>query len=404
MTTGTPGQPVPLILNFYNEETGVLTDPDGAITLDITYGEEIGFASDVAGPFSYLGASSYTPGQIWRVSTGVYEFLWTIPVQSPGGVYIANWSVGFQGRTFLAFENFPVTGAGLAPAVPPGDLGFWTGSLTSPDGSVVIPLGGTDDNGIAWLLQHVDGWDSPDVQGAGVIPKSGDHGGWAAPQYYAPRPITLTITASAASQALRDVARATLQEVVDISDLGLFVYNEPVPKQALVRRSGRIPETYPTLADVTFTVGLIAPDPRKYAVGVKTVSGTAVPATQIGITIPTTVPFTLVAQVPGGTVGVNNAGNFETRPVVTISGPITSPALTLLGTGEVVSWTGLVLAAGDNLVVDFGNRQAFLNDSYRPADVFSAWWVLPKGSSTIQLSGSGDASAKFAVAYQDAYM
>ena len=57
------------------------------------------------------------------------------------------------------------------------------------------------------------------------------------PQYYAARAITLTVTASAPTQALRDLARALLQHAVPISDLAVFTYNEPVPKQAAVRRS-----------------------------------------------------------------------------------------------------------------------------------------------------------------------
>src|SRR6266487_4502712 len=87
-------------------------------------------------------------------------------------------------------------------------------------------------------LFRSDGWDSPDVQGAGVIPKSGDHGGWATPQFYAPRALTWTITASAPSQALRDQARALLQQAVPVSDLATIIYDEPVPKQIQARRSG----------------------------------------------------------------------------------------------------------------------------------------------------------------------
>ena len=41
-----------------------------------------------------------------------------------------------------------------------------------------------------------------------VIQRSADHGGWPAPSYYGPRIITLTVMASAPTQALRDAARA----------------------------------------------------------------------------------------------------------------------------------------------------------------------------------------------------
>ena len=81
-----------------------------------------------------------------------------------------------------------------------------------------------------------DGLGRPGRAGRRGHRKAGDHGAWAAPQYYAARAITLSVTASAPTQALRDLARALLQQAVPISDLATFAYNEPVPKQAAVRR------------------------------------------------------------------------------------------------------------------------------------------------------------------------
>ena len=128
------------------------------------------------------------------------------------------------------------------------------------------------------------------MQGGGVIPKSGDHGAWASPQYYAARTLTLTATASAQSQALRDVARAQLQQAVPVSDLATLRYDEPIPKVAYVRRSGQVTEAYPTACDVTFTIGLVAPDMRKYAATGKTVTITPMPSGGGGGMV---VPFTV---------------------------------------------------------------------------------------------------------------
>lgn len=411
MTSGTAGQPITLSLTFWSETTGAPADPS-SVVLDITYGQQVGFVPDTAGPFTYAGASSPVQNVIWRTGTGQYSFIWPVPPDAAQGVYVANWTCVYEGTSFLGTENFTISG-GFPLPVPAGDLGYWTGSVayTPPAGSttqlapVTIPLGEVDSAGIAWLLNKVEGWDGPDVQGGGVIPRSGDHGAWASPQYYAARSLTLTVTASAATQALRDLARALLQQAIPVSDLAVFTYNEPVPKQASVRRSGKITETYPTLTDVQFTCGLIAPDPRKYSAQRHTVTialtDTSAPA---GFTFPLTWPLTPPAQPPSGAVSVTNAGTFETRPVITITGPITSPGLANVTTGQQVSWTSLVLAAGDTLTVDFLARQGLLNGVYRPADLFSAWWVLPPGTSTIQATGDTGSGASLSCIWSDAYI
>ena len=56
-----------------------------------------------------------------------------------------------------------------------------------------------------------------------------------------------------------------MQQVVPVSDLGTFSYDEPVPKVAYVRRnaSAGVTETCPTLCDVVFTVPLVSPGPAE---------------------------------------------------------------------------------------------------------------------------------------------
>ena len=127
MPVGTPGGTVPLFFNFYNEQTGVLTDP-ATVQLDITFGSEVGFVPDVAGPFAYSGASSPAPNTVFRIGVGQYGFVWQIPAAVPTGIYTANWTVLFGTDLLLGVENFAVTG-GFSPPVPAGDIGYWTGSI-----------------------------------------------------------------------------------------------------------------------------------------------------------------------------------------------------------------------------------------------------------------------------------
>lgn len=400
MTTYAPGAAVTLELEFFDEASGILTDPS-SVQLDITYGATLGSgAPDFAGPFSYAGASMPTPGQVYRVSTGLYAFVWTIPNTAPAGVYIANWTVvyGAAGDTFLGFDNVTVQGSGLTPPLS-GDIGFWTGSVAN--GMTVLPLGAQDVNGTAWLLLGVDGMDGTPTSGQ-VVQRAGDHGGFPTPQWYSARPITLRIQASAQTQALRDTARALLQQAIPVNKLATFTYGEPVPKTLLVRRSGAIRESYPTTLDCVFTVGLIAPDPRKYGASWSfTVNANG---QLLGITPPLTPPIALPSQPPPGSVSATNYGNFETRPTITITGPITAPAVYNQTTGMSISFSTVTLGATDTLVLDLLNKVAYLDGAFIGADLWSSWWVLPPGTSQIVLQGSNSGGAQMTVAYQDAWM
>lgn len=400
MTTYMAGTNYTFTADYFNEPGagGTLTDPSGGVQLTITYGTT---GTVVAGPYSYTGASSPSPGTVYRVSPGVYALAWVIPQSAASGVYVANWvfTDGPEATQYFGEENITVLSLGLTPP-PPSEIGYWTGSLVY--GSVTIPFGQVDSNGIAWLLRGVDGWDGVPTVGQ-VLQRAGDHGAYVAPQYFGPRPITLRVRAAAQTQALRDTARALMQQAVAVSDLLTFTYNEPVPKTALVRRSGRLLESYPTLNDVDFTIGLIAPDPRKY--GTQTYSAVASANGQLlGLAPPITPPVLLPAQPLPGSLVVTNHGNFETRPVITITGPITAPAVYNQTTGQTISFSTLALGASDRLKVDLLNRTAFLNNAFRAADPWSSWWVLAPGSSQIILQGSAATGSQMTVTYQDAWM
>lgn len=410
--TAQPGQPYYLSFAFTDFLTGSPVDPD-SLTLDVTYGQSAGVVPDVAGPFTYSGASSEASDTIWRTGTGTYVFRWDIPQGTLPGVYVATWTsvYGSGGDEFLALENFSLTGGGPFVTVPAGDTGFWTGSLiyqsvwaSSP---FTINLGVIDDNGVSWILESLKGWDGPPTVGS-VIQRSSDHGGWPAAQYYGPRLLTLTVMASAPTQALRDQAKEQLVQAIPVSDLGIFVYDEPVPKQAAVRQNGsaNISMKFLTLTDVEFTIPLVCPDPRKYS----TVAGLETAMLPAPVINPLTLPVTLPIGFPGSTPAIDsavtcvNSGTFETRPGITVSGPISNPQIVNAGTGQVISYTGLTLANTDQLVIDTDTRQSYLNGVFYPADIQSQWWVLQPGSTQVYLGGNNFAGGgTITVAWRSAW-
>jgi len=391
-----PGQPYYLHFSFLDFATGSPVDPS-ELSLDLTYGLEAGVVPDVAGTFTYSGASSEASDTIWRTGEGAYTFRWDVPVSGLlPGVYVATWTsvYGANNDEFQALENFPITGGGPFAAVPAGDVGFWTGSLSyQPSWAAspfTIPLGSVDGNGVAWILQGLDGWDGPPAVGQ-VIQRSADHGGWPSAQYYGPRLLTLTVMASAPTQALRDQAKVQLVQAVPVSDLATFTYNEPVPKQVSVRQNGsaKIGMKFPTLCDAVFTIPLVAPDPRKYST-VPLLATATLPAPVINpLTLPVTLPIGFPGSVPpiDSAVTCVNSGTFETRPVITVSGPITSPSIVNAVTGQAITFTGLAMAATDQLVISTDARQSYLNGTFYAADVGSGWWTLTPGTTQVYLTG-----------------
>lgn len=409
---GTAGLAV--ILEGNLEIGGVLTDA-ATTQLDITYGAPYQAVSDFAGPVTWTGAMSPVPGQVWHSGTGQYQFTWQVPGSAPSGLYVATWTFTYSGSTYTAAENVWIQGSVPVP-VPAGDTGYWTGGIILPSAGLDIEFGKVDSNGTAWLWQKLTGWDGPPVQGAGVIPRSGDHGAWPSPQWFAARTMTLTCSAAAQTQALRDVARAQLQQAVPVGsdgNLAILRYDEPVPKQCLVRRSGQLPENCPTLVDVGFTIGLVAPDMRKYGTQQKTLPIAAPPPVAGTFTVPFSVPFSLAASPPPAVSGCVNDGNFGSPPVVVISGPCTGPALTNATTGQTVSWSDLTLTADQTMTVDFLNCQGWVGavnfpglpglppggGSYQPADVASAWWTLQPGPNTVAFTAASTGTGASAVFY-----
>jgi hypothetical protein len=407
------GQPYQPSLDFWDMTSGSLADAT-TLTADITFGSEAPLVPDSAGPFTWDGSSSTpVPGTIWRTGTGQYTLWWDVPAGQQGGAYVVTWTVGYQGDDYLVTENFPV--AQLAPAiVTSGDLGYWTASLTSqPAGSsqpLTINFGQTDANGVTWLFQSMTGWDSPPTAVGQTIQRSADHGGYATAQFFGPRLITLTVMASAPTQALRDQARAFLQQVVPVSDLGTFLYGEPVPKVAYVRRNATaaVTETYPTLCDAIFTIPLVCPDPRKYSPTVQSLSSTTATPPPVPLSLPFSsgFPVSFPPQVPPGTQGVLclNSGTFETRPLITVTGPVTDPAVVNTSTGQAVTFSNLTLHAADQLILDMDAKQAYVDTVFTPADPSSSWFTLEPGLSLIALQGGSSGGSVIAVQFAPAWI
>lgn len=247
-----------------------------------------------------------------------------------------------------------------------------------------VGLGTVDAQGVAWILQTLEGWDSPDVRSE-YTDREGDHGAWASPVYLGARPITLAGTIIAPSRAALESAMDQLRAAAGLSDTVLTV-SETVPKQATVRRSGRPLMQYLTDTKASYSVMVTAADPRRYSAALQSLT-TGLPSVTGGLTLPAATPWLLSATTVAGQVQGVNQGDFETRPILTISGPVVAPQIQAQmpdGSVRIMSFSQ-DLASGDVLVIDTDAHTVLLNGTVsrrRFLTVASGWPVIPAGSAT----------------------
>lgn len=271
-----------------------------------------------------------------------------------------------------------------------------------------VRLGAVDDFGVAWYLQSLDGWDSPEHRG-GYTDRESDHGAWASPVYLGARPITLGGTIVAPTRELLEQAMDRLGAAAGLTDTVLTVW-ESVPKQATVRRSGKLMMQYVTDTKATYSVMVTAADPRRYAVGLR--SGTAkLASTSGGLAPPLTPPLVSNAVTVSGEVTADNAGTVDTRPVFIIDGPVDSPQILAQmpdGSVKFLAYSQS-LYTGDQLVISTDAKTCILNGSVsrrRFLTTPAGWPVIPASSAvTFQFRAAFyNSGAQLTVSWRPAWM
>ena len=246
-----------------------------------------------------------------------------------------------------------------------------------------LRLGAVDSAGVAWFLQGLEGWDSPEVR-AEFQEREADHGTWGSPVYLGSRPVTLAGTVEAPDRASLDNALDQLYAAAALTDTTLTVW-EALPKQATVRRSGKVLAQHVTDRTATWSVMVTAADPRRYGTTLQT-GTTGLPTTSGGLTFPVTFPVTFSATTVSGQINAVNAGSLDTRPVISIAGPVVAPTVSALypdGSVRQLIYSQ-DLATGDVLVIDTDAHTVVLNgvvSRRRFMTVSGGWPTIPAGGS-----------------------
>ena len=113
---------------------------------------------------------------------------------------------------------------------------------------------------------------------------------------------------------------------------------------------------------------------------------------------------------------INNTGDVEAWPVVTITGPGSDPVLRNLTTGEVTQFSGLTLAGGEMLTIDTRPNNAVFpaGKTVKKGDgtnLFpyltdaSSLWPLAEGSNSVRLElSSATSSSSVTLSYQRRFL
>ncbi|MGW6739729.1 phage distal tail protein [Streptomyces sp. NPDC055025] len=285
--------------------------------------------------------------------------------------------------------------------VPGSDLDGLRADLGS------VPLGGVDASGVAWVLQTLEGWDSSDSRSE-VQQREADHGAWFTPVYLSERPITLAGLIVAPDRAALDQAMEEARAAAALTDTLLVVW-ETVPKQAVVRRSGRPILQYVTDTMASFSLMVTAADARRYSVDQQSAT-TGLPMSSGGLAPPVTPPVTVDATTVAGQINAANTGKFSTRPVLRIDGPVTAPTVAAQyqdGSVRLLTYAETI-GAGEYLVIDVDAKAAVLNGTASRRRFLSAprWPEIPAESTvTFQfLADTYDPAALLTVTWRSAWM
>jgi hypothetical protein len=225
-----------------------------------------------------------------------------------------------------------------------------------------------------YALQTIT-WDMPSVA-SGDVQRAMDQGEFAGMDVLPGRDITVVqVVTGGYAQSGAGVDTTAKAQAVDaaVQALGGVMYpagtTEPFPLYiqlpsgvfaAMCKPRGH---SCPFDINRVFAGGVIATskwhatDPRFYAAPSKQSPATGLPAPAGGGTFPATFNYGFGGGGTGGLVNVTNAGYFEMRPVLVITGPCTNPVVSNLSISG-APWVGvnITLQAGDTLTIDMDFR------------------------------------------------
>lgn len=253
---------------------------------------------------------------------------------------------------------------------PPSGVQFMNPSRAAIGG---LDFGVIEPNGTAWVVNDIQGWGSP-ASTVQVTQKPRSFGGWAGVGYLPARTLSLTGTVDAPDTATLSDAVDRLNAACSLTDTPLTVIEGDRPRSMYVRRQGEVLVSWTSSTAATWSIQVVALDPRKY--GVPITATTTLPSSEDGLSWPVSWPIAWTGVTNTGVISIPNLGNATAPVKLRINGPVIGPIVTHLGSQtSLVFSTSLALATGEFLTVDMEKREVLAQgQASRNGYVLSRGW------------------------------
>lgn len=263
---------------------------------------------------------------------------------------------------------------------------------------------GRDSDGVLLTCATLDGWGSPGSKSEGQS-REGEHGDAPAPNpKLKPRILQMTGRIDAPTRLLRQQAEHRLEAALGLALFDMTVV-DGIPLLVRAERRGDISRVDDTDRKSTWQAELKCPDPLRYGQAKSLLLN--LPAVSGGVRFPLRFPLRFTGSTVSGDGDATNDGNITAPTVATLIGPLATPRLTNLLTGQWVQYND-TLAAGEFVVLylKFPLVALLQGTALRTGKVSTGGggtFGIKPGSNTIAFraaSGSGTALLEFSDSYQ----
>lgn len=241
---------------------------------------------------------------------------------------------------------------------------------------------------------------------SGDIERGRAHGAVAGPLFLSPRTITVALRIKGTPEVVEaEVSALERACTISSAEMPLTWTMRDVSRQADCRVTNvdlPITSEY-ALGVARATLQFVATDPRIYGADQRSGS-TGVASVTGGLGFPHGFPHGFGHATPG-TIQVVNDGSTLAPWTATLTGPLSGPRISLVGTQGVIAFDGFDLPDGQSLVFDSRDRTILLNGQssrYGSASLVR-WFDLPVGVSLVQLSAAAG-SGSLVVRWRDTYL
>lgn len=263
---------------------------------------------------------------------------------------------------------------------------------------------GPDSDGVTMTCATLGGWGSPGSKSSGQ-PREGEHGDSPTPNpKLKPRVLQMSGLINAPTRLLREQAEFRLEAALSLELFDMTVVGA-IPLRVRAERSGDITIDDDTDIQSAWQAELKCPDPLRY--GPAKQVALSLPSVSGGMQFPMRFPLRFTGSTVSGDEAAVNDGNIQAPTVATLTGPLDTPRLTNLRTGQWVQYND-TLAAGEFVVIYLKNPLVALlmGTAQRGGRISTGGggtWGIRPGSNVIAFraaGGTGTALLEFSDTYQ----